>query len=292
VFDLRRLRSTGRRLHPASSLMSCLLLRIVLFGLAVAGGFSVHGAELAVAAASDLRYAFADLAREFEAAHPGTRINVTYGSSGNFYAQLRNRAPFDCYFSADIDYPRRLAAGGLALDGGVFLYAVGRLVVWAPVRTPVDVAGLGIRALLDPAARRIAIANPRHAPYGRAAMAALQSLGVLAEAEPRLVYGENVAQAAQFVQGGAADIGIIALALALRDAGRYWKVPLDAYPLMEQGGMITRWTREPDAARALRDFMLGVGGREVLQRYGFSLPGPPGEPGKSAAAAGTAAGGR
>jgi molybdate transport system substrate-binding protein len=107
-------------------------------------------------------------------------------------------------------------------------------------------------------------------------VAAMKSLGVFEQAEPRLVYGENIAQTAQFVQSGAADIGIIALALAvapqMREAGRYWEIPIESYPRMEQGGIIVNWTKEPGAARAFRDFVLGTPGREVLKRYGFFLP--------------------
>jgi molybdate transport system substrate-binding protein len=158
----------------------------------------------------------------------------------------------------------------------VFLYAVGRIVVWTPKTSPVDVEKLGIQSLFAPSVKKIAAANPRHAPCGVAAMAAMKSLKVYERAEPNLVYGENIAQTAQFVQSGAADIGIIALSLAIapqkRDAGRYWEIPLDAYPKMEQGGIILDWTKEAVAARAFRDFVLGQHGRDVLKRYGFFLP--------------------
>ncbi len=235
-----------------------------------------RAAELTVAAAADLKFALDDLASEFRTNHPGITVKISYGSSGNFYAQLQNLAPFDLFFSADIDYPQKLAAAGHALDTNVFLYAVGRIVVWTPVNSPVDVEQLGIQSLLAPSVKKVAIANPRHAPYGVAAVAALKSLKAYDQVEPRLVLGENIAQTAQFVQSGAADIGIIALALAIapqmRDAGRYWEVPLDAYPRMDQGGLILNWTKEPAAARAFRDFVLGEHGREVLKRYGFFLP--------------------
>jgi molybdate transport system substrate-binding protein len=233
-------------------------------------------AELSIAAAADLKFALDDLVAEFRAKHPTIGVTVSYGSSGNFYAQLRNRAPYDLYFSADIDYPRRLAAEGLALDGDVFLYAVGRIVVWVPSGSPIDVEALGIQSLLAPSADKVAIANPQHAPYGRAAVAAMQSLDVYESVLPRLVYGENIAQTAQFVQSGAADIGIIALSLAvapqLREHGRFWEIPAEFYPRMDQGGMITSWTQAPSAARDLRDFVLGEHGRGVLRRYGFFLP--------------------
>lgn len=232
-------------------------------------------AGVTIAAAADLKFALDELIAAYHAAHPEAEVRVTYGSSGNFYAQLQNRAPFDLYLSADIEYPRQVAAAGLGLDE-VFLYAVGRIVVWVPNRSPLDLAALGIEALVHPAVQKIAIANPAHAPYGRAAVAALESLGIHERVESRLVLGENISQTAQFVQSGAADVGVIALALALapelREHGRYWEIPLDAYPTMEQGGLIMRWAAKPDEARQLRDFLLSEQGRQVLERYGFFLP--------------------
>jgi molybdate transport system substrate-binding protein len=242
----------------------------------MAAAVNASAAELSIAAAADLKFAMHELVAEFHTNHPGTTVTATYGSSGNFFAQLQNRAPFDLLFSADIDYPRKLAETGHAMDTNVFLYAVGRIVVWVPKTSPVEVEKLGIESLLAPAVKKIAIANPQHAPYGRAAVAAMKTLQVYQRAEARLVFGENIAQTAQFVQSGAADIGIIALSLAvapqMKDAGRYWEVPLDAYPKMEQGGLILHWTREPKAARGFRDFVLGQHGRDVLKRYGFFLP--------------------
>ena len=232
-------------------------------------------AVLTIAAAADLRFALDDLVKEFEEKFPATKVNVSYGSSGNFFAQFQNGAPFDVFFSADIDYPRKLAEKGLGADD-VFLYAIGRIVVWVPKNSPVAVDKLGIKALLEPSIRKIAVANPEHAPYGRAAVAALKTLNVYDQVAPRLVYGENIAQTAQFVQSGAADAGIIALSLAvapqMSDAGRFWEIPLDAYPRMEQGGIVLKSSSNLETARAFRDFVLGDHGREVLKRYGFSLP--------------------
>jgi molybdate transport system substrate-binding protein len=232
-------------------------------------------AELTIAAAADLKFALDDLVKEFEGKYPATKVNVTYGSSGNFFAQFQNGAPFDLFFSADIGYPRKLTEKGLGADD-VFLYAIGRLVVWVPKDSPVAVDKLGIKALLEPSIRKIAVANPEHAPYGRAAVAAMKALNVYDQVASRLVYGENIAQTAQFVQSGAADIGILALSLAvapqMRDAGRFWQVPLDAYPRMEQGGIILKSSKNLETARAFRDFVLGDRGREVLEHYGFYLP--------------------
>jgi molybdate transport system substrate-binding protein len=252
-------------------------LHLVVLGLWFAClGRPAGAAEITVAAAADLRFALDELAQEFQTNSPGSTVKVTYGSSGQLFAQIQNQAPFDLFFSADIEYPRRLAAAGLGLETNVFRYAIGRLVVWVPTNSPVEVNRLGMQALLDPAVKRIAIAQPQHAPYGRAAVAAMKSLGVYSQAEPRLVYGENIAQTAQFVQSGAADIGIIARSLAvapqMRTAGRFWEIPAEAYPRLEQGGLLLKGAKEADAARAFRDFVLGPRGRDVLKRHGFHLP--------------------
>lgn len=252
-------------------------------GFALACGMALFGEtppappdhEVRVAAAADLKFALDAVFAATAASTRGIRPAVTYGSSGSFYAQIENGAPFDLFLSADAEYPRRLAASGLA-DGDPFLYAVGRIALWVPARSSLDIAALGLRALLDPSIRKVAIANPRHAPYGRAAEAAMKSLGVLDAVKEKLVLGENVGQAAQFVQSGAADAGVIALSLALvpqmRSAGRYVEIPPESYPPMDQGGIVLKGAREPAAARALRDALLGTRGRAVLREYGFFLP--------------------
>lgn len=233
--------------------------------------------RVTVAAAADLQYALDEVVEAFEAAHRDVAVRVTYGSSGNFFAQLSNKAPFDIFLSADIEYPRKLVEQGYARRDMQFLYAIGQIVVWVPRESKLDVERLGIQALVDPLVRKIAIANPQHAPYGRAAEAALKHLGVYERVRERLVLGENIAQTAHFVEAGAADIGIIALSLAiapaLQDKGRYWIVPLDAYPTLEQGGVILDWSREPGAAEKLRAFIIGNQGRAILERYGLGLPG-------------------
>lgn len=228
-----------------------------------------------VAAAADLNAAMSDLVARFSASH-AVDVDASYGSSGTFYAQLLNQAPFDVFLSADLEYPRQLAARGLTLEGGEFQYAVGRLVVWVPSSSSLDVGHTGLQGLAAASIARVSIANPDHAPYGRAAVAALHSAGVYDAVRPKLVFGENVAQALQFVQSGAADAGIVALSLALapaaRDAGRYAEIPLDQYPRIDQGGTILKWAADVDAARALRAYVLSADGRAVLRQYGFFLP--------------------
>ena len=259
--------------------MRFVLVPILVAVLLILRGETVGANErvVRVAAAADLKFALDEIIASFHRQHQDIKAQVTYGSSGNFFAQLTNRAPFDVFFSADLDYPRQLIEQGLALKETEFLYAVGRLVVWVPRRSSVDLEHLGIHALLDPSVRKIAIGNPKHAPYGRAAEAAMRKLGVYERVQERFVYGENIAQTAQFVQTGAADIGVIALALALapalREEGRYWEIPLDAYPRMDQGGVVLSWARDMPAAQALRAFVLGPEGKAVLRRYGFFLPG-------------------
>ena len=229
-----------------------------------------------VAAASDLNAALDDLIARFSATEH-IEVTVSYGSSGVLYAQLLNRAPFDMFFSADVSYPRQLAERGLTIANSEFNYAIGRLVVWVPASSPIEVERAGMRALVDPRVTHVAIANPQHAPYGAAAVAALRSAGLYDSVQPKLVFGESVAQAMQFVHTGAADAAIVALSLALapqaRGKGRWFDVPLTMYPRIEQGGTILRWAADADAARRFRAAVLGNEGRAVLKEYGFFLPG-------------------
>ena len=233
--------------------------------------------EVSIAAAADLQFALPEIVAQFHRLHSEVAVSVTYGSSGNFYSQLVNRAPFDLYFSADVSFPKKLVEQGFAPADSLFTYAVGRLVLWVPAVSPFDVEKLGVAALRSPAVHHVAIANPQHAPYGQAAEAALRSLGVYDAVREKLVYGENVAQALQFVQSGSAEAGVLALSLALAPpvaaAGRYWEVPLDASPRLEQGGVILKSARNPAAARQFRDFVLAAPGRATLKRFGFFIPG-------------------
>ena len=250
-------------------------LSLAAFAACVAPAPAASAQKLTVAAAADLRFALDELASQFRAAHPEVDLAITYGSSGNFFAQIQNGAPFDVFLSADVDYPQRLIAAGLASQDSLFLYGAGRIVVWVPAGSPLDPAALGIHALEAASVRHIAIANPQHAPYGRAAVAALRSLGVYDRVAPKLVLGENIAQAFEFVESGAAEVGIVALSLALAPAarthGRYWEVPQDAYPKIEQGGVILSRAPAGPAAR-FRAFLLSEEARRILKQYGFSVP--------------------
>jgi molybdate transport system substrate-binding protein len=226
--------------------------------------------KLTIAAAADLSFALDEISREFRKTHTDADLRIAYGSSGNFYSQIRNQAPFDVFLSADVEYPRTLVREGIGAGDSLFVYAAGRIVIWVPAGSPLDPA----TALGAASVRHVAIANPQHAPYGRAAEAAMRSLGVYDRVAGRLVLGENVAQTLQFVESGAAEVGVVALSLALappmRNRGRYWEIPPEAYPKIEQGGVILK---DSKAAREFRSFLLDAAGRRILKQYGFYLPG-------------------
>lgn len=233
---------------------------------------------LTVAAASDLKFAMDDVVTAFRKAYPDIDVKVAYGASGTFFAQLSNGAPFDMFFSADSRYPQELAQKGLVLEGSQFLYAEGHVVLWVPKSSPLALEKLGIKSLLDPTVKKIAMANPKHAPYGRAAEAALQKLGVFEQVKDKLVLGENIAQTAQFVQQGVADVGLVALSLALagpmKTAGRYWELPEGSYPKLEQAAVIVKGAVGQTSAQKFKQFVTGVEGRTILKQYGFVVPSP------------------
>jgi len=233
-----------------------------------------RGQEIAVAAAADLKFAMGELAANFEK-QTGTIANVTYGSSGNFFTQIQNGAPFDLLFSADVEYAKKLEVSGQAEPGTLYNYAVGRIVIWMPPGIKVDLNAQGMNALLDAAIQKIAIANPAHAPYGKAAVAAMKKAGIYEKCEPKLVYGENISQAAQFVQSGNAQAGIIAMSLAISPSmkdGKSWPVPAEMHPAIEQAAIVLKSAKNKDAARAFLEFVKSKEGRATLEKFGFVIP--------------------
>jgi molybdate transport system substrate-binding protein len=232
-----------------------------------------HAGKITIAAAADLKFAMDDIVKAYMASSPADAIEVVYGSSGKFHTQLQQGAPYDLFFSADIAFPRELAKAGLAASD-VRPFAFGRIVLWS---TTVDATRLTLQSLSDPKFARIAIANPRHAPYGRRAEEALRAAGVWEKVEARLVYGENIAQTAQFVQTGNAQVGVIALALALNpelsSKGGYWLIPDALHEPLEQGFIITKRAAGNTLAKRFADHMGSAAVRAVMTRYGFVLPG-------------------
>jgi len=230
--------------------------------------------EIRVAAAADLQFALNELAARYEK-QTGTKIDVSYGSSGNFFAQIQNGAPFDLLLSADIEYPRKLEAAGLAEPGTLYEYAIGRIVIWMPADARVDLAKLGWKVLLEPGVEKIAVANPEHAPYGRAAVVALRNAGIYEQVRAKLVYGENIAQAAEFVSSRNAQAGILALSLAnsprMRD-GKRWEIPANMHEPIAQGAIILKSAKDKQGARDFLAFLKSGAGRKILDSYGFILP--------------------
>ncbi len=258
-------------------------LRVFLVAMALFPSYSsgpaaqASGEALTIAAASDLSYALQEAKAAFEK-ETRWKVRLAFGSSGNFYSQIQNGAPFDLFFSADVDYPKKLEAAGLVEPRSLYEYAVGRIVLWVPADSRLEIEKRGLNALLDPGAMKIAIANPEHAPYGRAAVAALQKAAIYDQIAGKLVLGENISQAAQFVVSGNAQAGIVALSLAIspamRDKGRYFLIPPQDYPPIVQAAVILKGATNKEAATAFLDFLKTAKGLEIMKRYGFQLPEP------------------
>lgn len=229
--------------------------------------------KVTVAAAADLKFAMEEIVALFNKAHPGKKVETIYGSSGKFYTQIQQGAPFDLYFSADIAYPQMLEKDGFAASP-TERYAIGRIVLWSQTR---DASKMTLADLADPSIRKIAIANPKHAPYGKRAEEALRAAGMWDKVKDRLVMGENIAQTAQFVQSGNADIGIIALALALNNElaskGPYAMIDDKLHEPLDQGFIITKRAANNPLAKEFADYMKTPEARQIMVRYGFALPG-------------------
>jgi len=231
--------------------------------------------ELVVAAAADLSGALGEIAVRYEG-KTGVKVKFSFAASGLLTQQIQSGAPFDVFFSADMDYPRRLIAAGEADGASLYEYAVGKLVLWVPADSPLDVEHKGVEVLLDPSVKKIAMANPQHAPYGRAAAAALKHFGMYDRVLDRLVLGENVSQAAQFVESGNAQAGFVAMAHALAPSmqgkGRYWVVPAEAYPALEQGVVVVSRSQHKKEAVEFVEYVKTKEVADVLRKRGFSVP--------------------
>jgi molybdate transport system substrate-binding protein len=228
-------------------------------------------APITIAAAADLKYVLDSLVVIFNRQHPQTRATVVYGSSGKFYEQLSHDAPFDLFFSADSDYPRRLQQAGRTASAPQ-VYALGRLVLWSK---KLDPSAKGINTLLAPQVRRIAIANPAHAPYGRKAEEVLRHYKVYDQVKPKMVLGENIGQTAQYAATGAADVGVLAYSLALspelRQAGRFYLIPATAHTPLQQSYVVLKRASGNPTATAFAAFMASPVAKQALKKYGFGL---------------------
>ena len=244
---------------------------LLLFVITSTFSWGQNSGAILIAAASDLKFALDSAVAVFENANPGARIEVTYGSSGKLFEQISHTAPFDLFFSADIEYPLTLKKKGIAVSE-VYTYGIGRIVIWSKT---VDPNKEQINSLLDKMVKKVAIANPQHAPYGRRAEEALKHYKVYEKIKSKLVYGENISQTAQFVTTGAADAGVIALSLALSPTmkklgGHYYVIPEDSHKRLEQGFVILKRAEQNPVAVSFKDFMTGTEATKILGYFGFT----------------------
>ena len=237
---------------------------------------------IVVAGASDLRPAFEAIGRAYTA-RTGAKVTFSFGSSGQLAQQIRNGAPFDVFASADVAYVDELLAAGVGDRATKVTYAFGRLALWQPKGSTRLAAG--VADLADPSFSRIAIANPQHAPYGRAAVQALKSAAVYEAVADRLVFGENVSDAYRIATSGNADAALVSLSLVVADSagGYYAIVPAAAHAPLEQAMVVTAPKTRAVAARAFAAQVTSRSGRAVMRRYGFVLtddpePSPPIQP--------------
>jgi molybdate transport system substrate-binding protein len=243
-------------------------LGIMLLSISATG----HAEQVTIAAAADLKFAMDEIVVKFKLANPKDNVEVIYGSSGKFHTQIQQGAPYDLYFSADIAFPRELAKNGFAISE-VVPYAFGRIVLWSATMSANQMT---LESLTDVNIKHIAIANPKHAPYGKRAEEALRASGLWDQLESKLVYGENIAHTALFVQTGNAQVGIIALSLAvnpeLANQGGYWLIPDTLHAPLEQGFVITKHAEGNTLARKFAVTMRSSATRAIMSKYGFVLP--------------------
>jgi len=260
---------------PKRKVKWLLLCTVVMFLMTWLPDIATADEKILVAAASDLNFAMNEICRAFEKVHPGVKVEVSYGSSGNFYAQIKQGAPYDIFFSADASYPALLENEGFAVKSQQQLYAIGKIVLWIPRKLTLN-PQKGLNIVLEPEIKKLAIANPKHAPYGRAAEESLRYYGLLDKAQDKLVFGENISQTAQFVQTGAADAGIIALSLAISpgmaNSGSYWIIPTESYGRLEQVYTVLQRGKGKSSVKTFLEFIQGKKGEKTLSGFGFILP--------------------
>jgi molybdate transport system substrate-binding protein len=228
----------------------------------LAAAHAMAAQPLRVAAAANLSGALDEVTRAWSQTCPGCEAKITYGASGTLSAQIQNGAPFDLLLAADALYPQKLAEAGYG-DGAPFIYTRGKLALWVPAESTLPIDNAGLAALRDRSVKRIAIANPAVAPYGRLAMEALKRAG---QDDPtRLVLGESVGQAAQQAQSGSVQAALLPLSIVLQMRGRH----ADLNVTLDQGGLLLKGARDPKMARAFVDFLLSGEGRRILSQHGY-----------------------
>ena len=246
-----------------------LLLLALAFPSASCNRPPVKNSELTVAAAADLEQVFAEIGKAFES-ETGTHVVFSFGASGNLKQQIENGAPFDVFASANVAYVEALSKEGLTVPDRVRTYAMGQITLWQRKDSKVQVNSLA--DLTKPEIKHIAIANPGHAPYGVAAVESLKSAGIYDQVQPKLVLGENIVEAMQFVQSGNAEVGIIARALSGRPDGRWIPIDPNSHKPIAQAVCVLKSTKQGEIAGRFLDFLEKPEAVATLERYGFSVP--------------------
>lgn len=250
------------------------MINRLFFGLIITfifTGCTIQAQKVSVAAASDLKFALDSIISVYQKQHPSEKIQVTYGSSGKFFEQIQYDAPFDLYFSADVSYPQKLKEQGFAISE-VKTYGIGRIVIWSKKINP-NIEKMN--SLLNPKLNKIAIANPDHAPYGEKAKESMQYYKIYDQVKSKFVYGENISQTAQFVELGAADIGIVALSLALSPTmkkadGKYYVIPEKSHQPLEQGYVVLKHAKKNPNAVKFYNFVATPAAIAILTHFGFT----------------------
>ena len=247
------------------------VLALLLGGSRICAGAAGH---VSIAAAANLVFVLEPLDAGFTRANPGVAVTDTIGASGSLVSQIENGAPYDVFLSADLQYPKKLIGAGGAEASSLVVFAMGRLVLWT-ARPGLDISTV-VTAVHSPLLKRLAIANPATAPYGRAAEEVLARLGIAGEVRTKLVFGENISQTAEFVMSGNADAGFVALSLVLspklRDKGRWLEVPPELYAPIAQGAVLTVRGAGNPAARRYLAYLASPPAREVFVRFGYGSP--------------------
>jgi molybdate transport system substrate-binding protein len=250
------------------------MLNRLFFGLIITfifTGCTIQSQKVSVAAASDLKFALDSIISVYQNQHPSEKIQVTYGSSGKFFEQIQYNAPFDLYFSADVSYPQKLKEQGFTISE-VKTYGIGRIVIWSKKINP-NIEKMN--SLLNPKLNKIAIASPDHAPYGEKAKESMQYYKIYDQLKSKFVYGENISQTAQFVELGAADIGILALSLALsppmeKAGGNYYVIPEKSHQPLEQGYVVLKHAKNNPNAVKFYNFVATPAAIAILTHFGFT----------------------
>jgi len=246
---------------PRLSLLASLLLT----------GLTAHADEIQLAVAANFTAPMQQIATQFEK-DTGHKAVLAFGATGKFYAQIVNGAPFEVLLAADDETPARLEKEGHAISGSRFPYAIGKLVLWSASAERIDDHG---EVLKKGGFKHLAIANPKTAPYGAAAVEAMTKLGVMASLEPLIVQGENISQTHQFISTGAAELGFVALSQVFKDgkvtSGSMWAVPANLYQPIRQDAVLLAKGRDKPAAAELLAYLKGDKAKAIIKSYGYDL---------------------